>query len=223
MFLGHYAVALGAKPVAPRVSLGTTVVAAQLADLLWPILLLLGIERVRITPGITAFNPLEFTHYPITHSLVGITVLAVVLGAIYFGVTRNRAGAWVVGVLVVSHWFLDAIVHRPDLLLIPGGQTRVGFGLWNSVVGTVVLELVILAIGIYLYSRGTTATDRVGRFGFWALNGVLLLVFVASSFGPPPPSERALAISALAGWLVVAWAYWVDAHRQPGRGPSRAP
>lgn len=217
MFLGHYAVALGAKRAAPKVSLGTAVLAAQFADLLWPILLLLGIERVRITPGITAFNPLEFTHYPVTHSLVGLTVLGIVLGLVYFAVTRNRTGAWIVGLLVVSHWFLDAIVHRPDLALAPGSDIRVGFGLWNSVPATLAVELVLFALGIYMYWRGTTATDRVGGIGFCALNGVLLLVFVASSFGPPPPNERVIAISALAGWLVVAWAYWVDAHRQPAR------
>ncbi len=221
MFLGHYAVALGAKRAAPKVSLGTAVLAAQFADLLWPILLLFGIERVRITPGITAFNPLEFTHYPITHSLVGLTVLGIVLGLVYFAVTRNRTGAWVVGILVVSHWFLDAIVHRPDLPLVPGSGIRVGFGLWNSVGGTLVVELGAFAVGIYLYWRGTTATDRVGRFGFWGLSGVLLVVFLGVSFGPPPPNVMALAISALAGWLVVAWAYWVDAHRRPGRGRSR--
>lgn len=214
MFLGHYAVALGAKRVAPRVSLGTMVMATQFADLLWPILLLLGIERVRISPGVTAFNPLDFTHYPITHSLVGITALAVVLGLVYFGVTRNRTGAWVIGVLVVSHWVLDLIVHRPDLPLAPGSQTRMGFGLWNSVAGTLVVELALFAVGIYLYWQGTTSNDSVGRVGFWGLIGVLLVVFLGSAFGPPPSNERTIAFTALAGWLVVAWTYWVDAHRQ---------
>jgi hypothetical protein len=71
VFLGHYAVALGAKRIAPRVSLGTLILAAQLADLLWPAFLLMGLEHVSIEPGITAASPLNFTDYPITHSLVG--------------------------------------------------------------------------------------------------------------------------------------------------------
>ncbi len=71
MFLGHYAAAMGAKRVAPKVSLGTLVLAAQFADLLWPIFLLLGIERVKISPGLMARSSLDFVHYPITHSLSG--------------------------------------------------------------------------------------------------------------------------------------------------------
>lgn len=215
MFVGHYAVALGAKRVTPRVSLGTLVLAAQFADLLWPIFLLLGIERVRISPGITAFSPMDFVHYPITHSLLGITGLAIGLSLVYFGVTRYRAGAWVVGLAVLSHWILDAIVHRPDLPLAPGSQIRVGLGLWNSVAGTLVVELGLFAAGIYLYWRSTTAKDGAGRFGFWGLIAVLLVTYLGASFGPPPPSERVVAISGLAGWVAVAWAYWVDAHRSP--------
>jgi len=219
MFLGHFAVAMGAKRVLPRVSLGTTVLAAQFADLLWPILLLLGVERVRISPGITAFSDLDFQHYPYTHSLLGISVLSILLALVYFGVTKHRVGALAVAVLVVSHWVLDVIVHRPDLPLSVAGQTRVGLGLWNSVAGTLLVELGLYAVGIYMYLRSTTAEDGVGRYGFWALIVVLLAIFLGSAFGPPPDSERALATLTLALWVVVPWAYWVDAHRQ-ARSPS---
>jgi len=174
-----------------------------------------GIERVRISPGITSFSPLNFEYYPITHSLLGITVLGIVLAVIYFGVTRSRAGAWVVGVLAVSHWFLDAIVHRPDLPLAPGSETRIGFGLWNSIPATIALELALYTAGIYVYLRSTTRRDGIGRYGFWTLALLLLLIFLGDAFGPPPPNERVLAVFGLAGWLVVLWAYWVDAHRMP--------
>lgn len=214
MFLGHFAVAMGAKRVVPKTSLGTTFLAAQFADLLWPILVLLGIERVRISPGIMARSSLDFQHYPYSHSLLALTVFGVLLGLVYFAVTRYRAGAVAVAILVVSHWVLDVIVHRPDLPLSLGGQTRVGFGLWNSVVGTLLVELGLYAVGLFLYLRSTTARDGVGRYGFWALVLVLLAIFFGDAFGPPPPNERALATLALAGWLFVPWAYWVDAHRQ---------
>lgn len=214
MFLGHYAVAMGAKRAAPKVSLGTFVLAAQFADLLWPIFLLLGIEEVKISPGITAYSPLDFVRYPITHSLFGITVLGIILGALYFAFTKSKAAAWIVGVVVVSHWFLDLIVHRADLQLVPWSPTRVGFGLWNSIPGTLVVEFGLYAIGLYLYLRGTAAKDRVGRYGFWTLALVLLAIYAGDAFGPPPPSAQAIAVVGLAGWLVVAWAYWADAHRR---------
>jgi len=214
MFLGHFAVAMGAKRVAPKTSLGTTFLAAQFADLLWPILLLFGIERVRISPGIMARSSLDFQHYPYSHSLLALTVFGVLLGLVYFAVTMYRAGAVAVAILVVSHWVLDVIVHRPDLPLSLGGQTRVGFGLWNSVVGTLLVELGFYAVGLFIYLRSTEARDRVGRYGFWALVLILLAIFLGDAFGPPPTNERALATLALAGWLFVPWAYWVDAHRQ---------
>lgn len=218
MFLGHYAVAMGAKRVAPKVSLGTLVLAAQFADLLWPIFLLLGIERVKISPGIMARSSLDFVHYPISHSLFGLVVLGLILGALYFVFTKSKAGAWIVGIVVVSHWFLDLVVHRPDLQLVPWSPTRVGFGLWNSVAGTLVVELSLYAAGLYVYLRSTAAKDRAGSVGFWALALLLLAVFLADSFGPPPTDEKTLAIVALTGWLVVAWAYWADAHRQAPAG-----
>ncbi len=220
MFIGHYAVAMGAKRITPRVSLGALVLGAQLADLLWPIFLLLGWERVRISPGLMAFSSLDFIHYPLTHSLLGVAIWGVILGVVYFGFTRYRTGAWVVGILVVSHWVLDAIVHRPDLPLVPWSQIRVGLGLWNSVPGTLVVELALYVTGIYLYLRTTTAQDRVGRYGFWTLVLLLLVIYLADAFGPPPPSVRAIAIVGLAGWLVVLWAYWADAHRVPARGAA---
>ena len=213
MFIGHYAVAMGAKRFTPRVSLGALVLATQFADLLWPIFLLLGWEQVRISPGLMAFSSLDFVHYPLTHSLLGEIVWGAVLGLIYFAFTKYRMGAWLVGILVPSHWVLDAIVHRPDLPLVPWSPIRVGLGLWNSVPGTLVVELGLYVVGAYLYIRNTTAKDKVGRYGFWALVLLLLVIYLADVFGPPPPTEHAIAIAGLAGWLVVVWAYWADAHR----------
>ena len=217
MFIGHFAVAFAGKRAAPRASLGVLIAAAQLVDLLWPLFLLLGWERVVIDPGNTAYTPLDFTHYPITHSLLAVVGWGVLFGGSYYAVRRQARGAVVVGLLVVSHWMLDAVTHRPDLPLYPGGP-EVGLGLWNSVVGTVLVETALFAAGLWLYLRVTRARDRVGRWALWALVGFLLLIHVANIGAPPPPGVTALALVALTLWLLPPWAWWADRHRAPRRG-----
>ena len=128
MFIGHFGVGFGAKAAAPRVSLGTLLLAAQFLDLLWPIFLLLGIESVRIDPGNTAVTPLDFVSYPLTHSLLTGVGWGGLLGGAYALHRRWLRGAVVVAATVVSHWVLDWVSHRPDLPLIPGGN-KVGLGL----------------------------------------------------------------------------------------------
>jgi hypothetical protein len=215
LFLGHYGVAFAAKRVAPRASLGPLSFAAQFLDELWPILLLLGVEQVRIVPGLMPANPLDFVYYPFSHSLLMAMVWGIVIAAIYFLVTHYRRGAWVVGLLVISHWFLDVPMHRPDLPLWPGASSpKLGWGWWNSIAVTTIVELTIFAAGVSVYMRSTRARDRIGSWGLWAYVLVLASLFFASN-GPPPPSERALAWTALAIWLFVPWAWWVDRHRSP--------
>jgi hypothetical protein len=206
MFIGHFGVAFAAKRAVPAVSLGSWFIACELVDLLWPIGLFLGIESVRIAPGITAFTPLDFDHYPWTHSLVMCAVWAAAMAALW----RTPA----IGVVVVSHWFLDAIVHRPDLPLAPGAGMKIGLGLWNSVAGTLVLELAIFAVGLGLYLGGSRPLDRAGRWGLWAIVVLLLLAYAGAAFGPPPPSVPAIAWVGLAGGAVFGGlGYWVDRHR----------
>ena len=212
MFVGHFAVAFAAKRAAPTVSLGTWFIACELVDLIWPLFVLLGIESVRIAPGITAFTPLDFEHYPWTHSLVMGAVWAIAMGAFYW--KRNRVAAMLVAVVVLSHWFLDLLVHRPDLPLAPGSDVKLGFGLWNSVGGTLVVELAMFAIGVGIYMNGTRAADRIGRYGTWALVVFLLVAYAGAAFGPPPPNVAAIAWAGILGGLITAaLGYWVDAHR----------
>jgi hypothetical protein len=215
MFLGHMALGLAAKPLAPRVSLAAWFVAVQLADLIWPVLLLLGVEHVRIVPGITAFTPLDFYHYPWTHSLVAGMVWAAVFGGLWYARHRRdprnipAAGqaASLLGVCVLSHWLLDVIVHRPDLPVLPGGP-YVGLGVWNSVAATLVIELSLFAVGLVLYLRAVPSRTR--RLSFWLLIGFLVVIYFGAAFGPPPPDVRTLAFTALALWLIVPWAWWAD-------------
>jgi hypothetical protein len=198
MFIGHHAVAFGAKRAAPQVSLAVLMFAAMFLDLLWPILCLAGIEHFRIDPGNTAFTPLDFYDYPITHSLAMALVWSL-LGAAVFR-------RWIVGFAVLSHWILDFVTHRPDLALWPGGP-KVGLGLWNSVPATVAVEVALFALGIWLYLR-----HRRGSIAFWSLIAFLVIIYIANIVSPPPPSWRAVAWTALAAWLFVPWAWWIDRH-----------
>jgi hypothetical protein len=216
MFIGHFALGMGAKKIAPSVSLGTLFLACQLADLLWPTLVLLGFETFRIQPGITVVTPLDFVRYPYSHSLLALLGWAVAFSLGYLALRRSRAvAAVVVGALVLSHWVLDVVTHRPDMPLTPGGSTRLGLGLWNSLPATLAVELLLFAAGVWLYTRSTEARDRWGILGFWSLVVFLAAVYFANLFGPPPPSVDAVAWSAQAIWLLVLWGYWVDRHRRP--------
>lgn len=214
MFIGHFAAAMVAKRASPRLSLGWLFAAAQLPDLLWPVLLLAGVERARIAPGDTAFTPLAFEYYPWSHSLLLVALWGGVLGGVYR--RRQRRGATEVLVLiglVISHWVLDWVTHRPDLPLMPGAGPRLGLGLWNSIAATLAVELLLFVAGIRLYVRTTQPRDRTGRWAWIGLIAFLLVIYLANAFGPPPPNMPAVAVGGLAIWLLVWWAAWVDRHR----------
>lgn len=213
MFIGHYAVGLAAKRLAPRTSLGVLFAAVQLADLLWPIFLLTGWERVRIDPAGTGFTVLDFTYYPYTHSLVAAIGWSCAAGLLYWAATRYRTGALVVGLCVLSHWVLDLIVHRPDLPLIPGGSVKVGLGLWNAPAATIALEGCMFVAGVWLYLRTTRPRNRVGAYALWSLLALLVLIYAGNLAGPLPQDVRSLALFALIGWLVPLWGFWVDRNR----------
>ena len=214
MFIGHFAVGFAAKKAAPQVSLGTFFLAALLLDGIWPVLVLAGVEHVRIAPGDTAFTPLAFTYYPFSHSLLMTLVWAALMGGAYWRWRRNLGGAAWLALAVVSHWLLDAATHRPDLPLYPGGTQLIGLGLWNSVAATVIVEGIMFAAALALYAGCTRARDNAGRYALWSLVGVLLLTYCAGISGPPPPGAQAVAIAGiLGGGLSVAWGYWIDRHR----------
>lgn len=219
MFLGHFGVGFALKRAAPRASLGTLFLSAQFVDLLWPTLLLLGVERVSVVPGITRVTPLDFEYYPISHSLLMGFAWGLAIAGCYWLWCRYGRGAIVCGVAVLSHWFLDALVHRPDLPLFPGGHALAGMSLWNSFAATIFLEMATLGTGVWLYVNCTTARDRTGRWALWALLLFLVIVFVGNLTGPPPPDSTAIGWVGQAQWLLVAWGYWIDRHRR-GQGSN---
>ena len=201
MFIGHFGVALAAKKIAPRTSLGTLILGAQFADLLWPILLLAGVEQAEIVPGITKVSPFDFINYPFSHSLLMVVVWSVVVGGIYYVLRRYQRGAFVIAAAVISHWILDFIVHRPDLALRPGGEARVGLGLWNSWAASIVVEVLFFGYGVWIYLSSTRARDNIGRYGFWSLMAFIFLGWISSLFAGAPPDVRSVAWGALVVWI----------------------
>jgi membrane-bound metal-dependent hydrolase YbcI (DUF457 family) len=211
MFVGHFAVGLALKRLAPRTSLGSLVAAPQVADLLWPIFLVLGWERVHIEPGNTAFTPLAFDSYPISHSLLTLGLWGMLFASIVARRER-QVMRWVV-LAVVSHWVLDVVTHRPDMPLWPFGGPKLGLGLWNSIPATLIIEGAMFVAAVALYARTTRAKDGVGRWGFVVWVALLVLIYLGSLSGPPPPDVRTLAWTAFGLWLFPLAAWWFDRHR----------
>jgi len=213
MFLGHFALALAAKKAAPKASLGTLVLSAQFADCLWPVLLLLGFEQVRITSGTTRVSPLDFVSYPISHSLLMQMAWGLLLGLLYFFWRRDLRTAMLLGLLLPRHWLLDYFAHRPDMPLYPGGP-RYGMGMWNSLPLTLAVEYGLFLAGLAVY-LSATRTKSGHSYALWLFVVFLAAMYPASLFGPPPPSVRVLALSAIAIWLTIPWAAWSDRQREP--------
>lgn len=214
MFLGHFGVAFAAKRVEPRLSLGTLIAASIFVDLLWPLFLILGLEHVSIVPGITLMTPLDFHDYPITHSLVGAGAWSVVFGLMVYGVTRVSRKGWVGGFVVFSHWLLDLLVHRPDLPLFSNDGPKFGFGAWDSMPLTLLLELGILMFGVWMYMRATPTPSARGRWSLIGFVVFLLAIYGANIMGPPPPTAEAIGYVGLSMWLFVLIGYYVDKQRR---------
>src|ERR1039458_8782378 len=166
MFVGHYGPSLAAKALKKSIPLWVLFIAAQLLDVFWSIFVLLGIEKVRIVPGITATNPLDLYYMPYTHGLIGSILWAIAASIAYYVFRKvdGLAAATLVGATVFSHWVLDWLVHRQDLPLYDN-TLKVGLGLWNYPVFAFVLEVAILLGGMYLYLKTTKSVARGGRYG----------------------------------------------------------
>jgi hypothetical protein len=215
MFIGHFAVGFASKKFAPRTNLAILMAAPLWLDILWPVFLLLGWEHVRIDPGNTRFTPLDLYDYPWSHSLLMSIVWATLLASVYFVISRYRVGAVVIWFGVVSHWVLDWITHRPDMPLYPHGP-QFGLSLWNSIAATLVVEVGMFAIGIWLYVQTTCPRDRIGRYAFWGYVLLLLAAYVTDRYGPPPHDVRSdIAWPAVVIIpVLLLWTWWFDRHRE---------
>jgi len=221
VFIGHLALGFAAKRAAPELPLGLAFLASELPDAIWPVLVMTGVEHVSIAPGDTAVTPLRFDSYPISHSLLTVAVWGVLLALAWRARRGSRRGAWLIGLLAVSHWVLDAVSHRPDLPLVPWGTTRVGLGLWNSLSGTLIVEPALLAVGVGLFATRPQARPGAGRVALAGLVLALVALYLANIFGPPPPGIAAVAVvGLLAIPLLWVWGNWVD--RRTSRGAPAA-
>jgi hypothetical protein len=216
MFLGHYGVALALKRAEPKLSLGTLFLATQLLDLLWGIFLLLGWEQARIVPGLTPVTPLEFLQYPISHSLVGAICWSLVAAGAYYSwptrdTTRHWQAAAVVGVAVLSHYPLDVLTHLPDLPIAGSDSPRLGLGLWNYPVATMLAEVGFLVAGLAIYVTYRSHRHPVRIVRLIVLILVLVGVYIANQFGPAPPNMFTVAVADIVFVLAVtALAAWAD-------------
>ncbi len=215
MFVGHYGPSFAGKALKKPIPLWVLFLAVQLLDVFWSIFVLLGIEKVRISPGITKTNPLDLYYMPYTHSLDGALFWALAAGLAYRSLRRadGPGAAGVVSAAVFSHWILDLIVHRPDLPLYDN-SLKLGFGLWNFPVIALGLEVVLLFSGMYLYLNATKAITGVRRYGMVVFGILMACGQVVVFFGAPPRSDRAAAITALTSYLVfAAGAFWLEKHQ----------
>lgn len=207
MFIGHFAIGLLGKQKDPLPSLAMLFIAVQFLDLLWPVLVLVGIESLSIDPGNTKMTPLNFEHYPYSHSLFMAIVWSALFGMIYFFVTKNKKGSWLLTGLVMSHWVLDLITHRPDLPLSPFTEQKFGLGLWNVPAVAIPLEVGLFGVGIYWYLK---QAGTIRKTSFWILSVFLLLIYFLNLFGPPAPDPMAVAWSANLMWIIIIWAWWIE-------------
>ncbi|MGD8560390.1 MAG: hypothetical protein PVG89_17385 [Gammaproteobacteria bacterium] len=215
MFIGHYGVSFAAKVVKPALPLWLLFLAVQIVDVFWAIFVLLGIEKVRIVPGITATNPLDLYYMPYTHGLLTSilwALAAVVLSYLIPGIKRWGTAA-LVGIAVFSHWVLDLVVHRPDLPLYDNVH-KVGLGLWNFPVIAFALEVLLLMGGMYLYAAKTSSVNRRGMYGMIVFGLLMMAVQVMVFFGSPPTSATEVAVSALISYFLFAGiAWWLERQR----------
>jgi hypothetical protein len=214
MFLGHMAVGFAAKRVAPKVSLGVLLAASELVDLLFPVFVLAGWEQAHIVASDNPFTRFAFDSYPYTHSLAAGLFWGLLAAVGYWLARRRRRDAVVVGLVVLSHWVLDVISHQPDMPLYPGTSPKIGLGLWNSLVGTIIVEGLMFAAGVWLYATMTRSRDRMGRYGFWGFVLLLVGLYIGNIAGPPPPDPAAFAWVVLVFALFFFWVAWFDRHRE---------
>ncbi len=205
MFAGHYGVSYAVRPFEPRLPLWVWFIAVQWLDVVWSLLVFLGIERLNIVPGFTEANALDLYYMPYTHGLPGSIVLSLILGGVVALFTSGKAVRTILLIAGASfsHWILDLIVHVPDLPLYDN-TAKVGLGLWRHIVLSFPLELLVLGAGAWLYARSATFRGATGRYLYWGFVIFLGLVQVYANFGPPPTTPKSMGMIALSLYSVLA-------------------
>jgi len=211
MHVGHFAAGFIGKRIEPQLSVGTLVLASVLADLLSGLFVFVGLEEVNLTTGRGAANYFEPINIALSHSLLALVLWGALFGGAYFAWRRNLRGAILIFALVVAHWFLDVIAHKPVMPLAPGTTWKFGLGLWTNIPATLVVEGGLWVLAVVFYLCGTRAKNRLAFFVFWPVVLLLTLLWYNNIAGAPPPEGRInFAVSFVYFSLVVAWAYWIN-------------
>jgi membrane-bound metal-dependent hydrolase YbcI (DUF457 family) len=226
MLVGHFAIGLIGKRAAPRVSLGTLVLASMLPDFLGFVFIISGIEHWRMVPGGRGIDSFQLYDIGLSHSLAADVLWAILVAAAFSWRRRDSAGAVMLAVAVVSHWLLDFISHRPDMPLAPGSTRVYGLGLWASLPGTLMVEGGLWLAALIVYVRTTRAMNRAGVYAFWLVVTLLTASWISNfAVSAPPAAQSPVSGSILAlGFfsLMVAWAFWMNRLR-PASAASMSP
>lgn len=225
MFIGHYAAGLALKSVEKKASLGMLFIAVQFVDYLFFALAPFGIEKFRLVENYTAINHFELYFYPYTHGLLSSILWALLIYGLWRTIPMFKSVgpmrvAVVMGLAVLSHWFLDLIVHTPDLPLLGDDSLKVGFGLWNNFMGTYVVEVALLLGSLVLYLRATTANNApkniTGKYGMIIFVAVMIGLYTMVVNAPFDPNATVMAASVTSVTvftLFTAVAFWLDSKR----------
>lgn len=226
MFIGHYSVSFAIKKAEPKTPLWAGFLGVQFVDILFMIFILVGIEGIRFVPNFTEMNNYDLFFMPYTHSLASGFFWAVVAYLLFrflllkskpiSDAIKNKISI-LLGLSVLSHYFLDLPMHTPDLPLLFDSGPKIGFGLWNNRILSIFVEVIVTGLGLFLYFRSTKPGPGFGgKYGMQIFGGILLILAIATPFFPPPQTVLEFSSQALAGYLILAWvAGWLDSKRIP--------
>lgn len=221
MFIGHYGIALAAKRVDKSIPLGLLFFATQFADILFFLLVLLGIEKMSFAPGITKVSPLDFTYYPYSHGLVASLFWAGLFFVVFkIAPSKSESNknkiALVISATILSHFLLDAIVHRADLPLLGSDSYKIGLGLWNYVFASSLIELLIFLSGLWMYLKSTKGATFVGKYGMIIFSTFVTVIWIASLLTPTPSDLNIIGFvifGLVFQLLVIGIVSWLDRRR----------
>jgi membrane-bound metal-dependent hydrolase YbcI (DUF457 family) len=217
MFIGHYAVSFAAKRLAPEISMGILVFAANFPDIIWSIAIILGIENAHIASDSSVFTPVGLNYYAISHSFVVSIVLSVLFANLYWWKKKDVTGALVIGGAGFSHWLLDFVTAPSTLPLFPGSSMNLGLGLLSSMTSRLLVEELLLVIGVLLYLSITKLKKKIKLYGFATFVLLISATYIVSNMKQIEFGERLLGEFVVFTLVLPVWAQWFDENSETER------
>ena len=217
MLVGHYSASFLVKAIDRNLPLWGLMLAAQAIDFVWALLVCFGFEQFALQPGFTEASPLVLQYMPVSHSLLPGSLWALAAGLGYKALAEDacwkRAG--LIALVVWSHWWLDLLVHTPDLKML-WNDYPVGFGLWRFRIAAFGVESMLLLLAVGYYWRCTRARDRIGSIGLPLLAAFMIALLAYSMWGPIPAHNASVIVQLLIVYVGLSIAaQWIDLHRRP--------